>query len=78
MTSPRNTTTTIIVVSVFLLTTHPSLVDHLDNHPKSRDTPKSTRHPLKVGGGATPSVAPPWPIMTLPAKPLLGSLVEAA
>jgi hypothetical protein len=32
--------------------------------------------PIKVGGGATSSVAPPRPIMTLPAKPLLGSLVE--
>ena len=37
MTSTRNTATTITVVSVFLLTTHPSLVvGHLDNQPKGR------------------------------------------
>ena len=36
MATTISTTTTITVVSVFLLTTHPSLVDYLDNQFKGR------------------------------------------
>jgi hypothetical protein len=42
MASTIITTTTITVAIMLLLTTHPSLVDHLDNQPKGRDTPKDT------------------------------------
>jgi hypothetical protein len=46
MTSTRNTTTTITVVSVFLLTTHPSLVvGYLDNQLKCRSPAKLYPHP---------------------------------
>jgi hypothetical protein len=46
MTTTRNTATTITVLSVFLLTTHPSLVvGHLDNQPKGRSPAKLGHHP---------------------------------
>src|SRR5215208_3445374 len=49
----------------------PPVAPALARHPGTCRNPHPSWHPLKVRDGATPSVTPPRPIMTLSAEPLL-------